>query len=50
MFSPFKDRIDDAYGSLQAYFKIEDNGYFKSIYEYSWTACHMAQSIQVSIV
>ena len=24
MFSPFKDKIDDVYASIQEYFKIED--------------------------
>ena len=26
MFSPSKDKTDEVYASLQAYFKIEDNG------------------------
>ena len=26
MFSPSKDKIDEVYASLQAYFKIEDDG------------------------
>ena len=29
MFSPFKDKIDDIYTSLQEYFKIEDDGELK---------------------